>query len=135
MSEVRHGPPAGRYGRDSDKGAEARTDRRLKTVGAVLGVAMLAVLGWFGVSYISGQDVSGELIKFKVVSDSEVQAHLEVRKDADAEGSCTLRAQEVSGAEVGRKQIEFGAGEDRVDRVVSLRTTSKATSAELMGCE
>ena len=63
---------------------DARTDRRLKIVGAVLGVLGLAGIGWLGVSYISGQEVSGEMIKFKVVSDRAVEVHLEVRKDAGA---------------------------------------------------
>ncbi|GAB2802234.1 DUF4307 domain-containing protein [Streptomyces daliensis] len=130
-------PPEGRYGRYGRSGDDddARTDRKLKIIGGVLGVAMLGLIGWIGVSYVSGQDVSGELIKFKVVSDTAVEAHLEVRKDAGAAGVCTLRTQEESGAEVGRKDVRIGAGEDRLDTVVTIRTTKPATSAELVGCQ
>ncbi|GGO52098.1 membrane protein [Streptomyces daqingensis] len=129
-------PPAGRYGSTGTAAErDARTDRRLKAVGAVLGVLGLAVLAWIGAGYISSQKVSGEMIKFKVVSGRTVEVHVEVRKDAETEGVCTLRALSSDGAEVGRKDVPFAAGEDRVDTVASVRTTTRATSAELMGCE
>lgn len=123
--------PEGRYGRSSDE----RADRKLKIVGSVLGVGLLALVSWFGYDYVAGQSVSGELIKFKRVSDSEVEVHLEVRKDADAAGTCTLRSRAEDGSEVGRKDVRFEKGpETRIDRVVTVRTTSSATSAELVGC-
>jgi len=130
------GLPQGRYGSTgSATERDARTDRRLKIVGAVLGVLGLAVLGWIGAGYISSQEVSGEMIKFKVVSDRTVEVHVEVRKDAGAEGVCTLRALADDGAEVGRKDVPVAAGPERVDTVASVRTTTRATSAELKGCQ
>ncbi|GAA2074065.1 DUF4307 domain-containing protein [Streptomyces albiaxialis] len=125
----------GRYGRTRGAVGEARTDRRLKITGAVLGVLMLGVIAWIGFSYVSGKDVSGEMIKFKVVSDRTVEVHLEVRKDSGVEGVCTVRALAEDGAEVGRKDVTYGKGEERVDAVTDMRTTSRATSAELVGCE
>ena len=44
MTAVRERLPEGRYGRSADE----RADRKLKIVGAVLGVALLGVIGWFG---------------------------------------------------------------------------------------
>jgi hypothetical protein len=129
------GVPDGRYGRTGSGERDARTDRRLKIVGAVLGVLALAGIAWIGAGYISGQEVSGEMIKFKVVSDRTVEVHLEVRKDAGAEGVCTLRAMSADAAEVGRKDVVIAGDKDRVDTVASVRTTARATSAELMGCE
>ena len=102
--------------------------------GAVLGVLFLVGVAWIGFSYVTGQSVSGELIKFRVASDRSVQMHLEVRKDTDVRGVCTVRAQATDGAEVGRRDVTFAPGQDRVDTVVTLRTTSRATSAELVGC-
>ncbi|MGP3954153.1 DUF4307 domain-containing protein [Streptomyces sp. 7N604] len=122
---------AARYGRSAD----ARADRKLKIVGAVLGAALLAVIAWSGVSYIAGQDVSGELIKFKVVSDAAVEVHLEVRKDAGTPGVCTLRAQAEDGTEVGWKDLRFEERGGRVDRVGTVRTTRRATAVELVGCK
>ncbi|HZG03351.1 MAG TPA: DUF4307 domain-containing protein [Streptomyces sp.] len=127
---ARDGLPQGRYGRSGDE----RADRRLKAVGAVLGVVFLAVIGWFGVSYVGGTQVSGELIKFDVVSDREVAVHLEIRKDADVTGVCTVSSLSRDGAEVGRADFTFDQRRSRIDEVVTLRTTERATSARLVGC-
>ncbi|MER8068958.1 DUF4307 domain-containing protein [Streptomyces sp. NPDC094034] len=130
MAVVREESLRDRYGRSADQ----RADRGLKIVGAVLGVALIGLIGWFGYHYVVERSVSGELIKFKRVSATEVEAHLEVRKDRDATGSCTLRSLAESGAEVGRLDVRFGAGETRIDRVVTVRTTGSATSTELLAC-
>ncbi len=131
MSAVREELPEGRYGRSADE----RADRKLKIVGAVLGVALLGMTGWFGYDYIASQKISGELIKFDVTSDSEVQVHLEVRKDADATGTCTLRSRAEDGSEVGRVDVPVDQlGDKRIDQVVKVRTTARATSAELVEC-
>ncbi|PRH79615.1 DUF4307 domain-containing protein [Streptomyces solincola] len=130
MSTVREGLPEGRYGRSADE----RADRRLKAVGSVLGVLLLALVGWFGYHYVAGQDVSAEVIKFDASAADRVQVHLEVRKDSGATGSCTLRALAEDGGEVGRRDVRFDQPADRIDEVVSVRTTRQATSAELMGC-
>lgn len=100
----------------------------------MLGVVLLGVVGWIGYAYITGQGISAEVIKRQVVSDARVDVHLEVRKDKDAKGYCTLRAQHEDGSEVARKDFRFDDRTDRVDRVLSLRTTSRATSVELLGC-
>ncbi|MEU6989670.1 DUF4307 domain-containing protein [Streptomyces sp. NPDC046465] len=126
------GLPEGRYGRS--RTADEAADRKLKIIGAVLGVLLLGMVGWFGYDYIDGTKVSGEVIKFDVVSDHAVEAHLEVRKDSDARGYCTLRSQAESGAEVGRADFRFDQRTDRIDQTVTLRTTGKATNVELLGC-
>ncbi|MFJ3581407.1 DUF4307 domain-containing protein [Streptomyces sp. NPDC090127] len=130
MSAVRERLPEGRYGRSADE----RADRKLKIAGAVLGVLFLGLMGWFGWHYVVDSRISAETIKFDVVSDTEVQLHLEVRKDVDAQGVCTLRSRSEDGAEVGRKDVRFDQAEGRIDTVVSIRTTARATSAELIGC-
>ncbi|MEV6397767.1 DUF4307 domain-containing protein [Streptomyces sp. NPDC051907] len=131
MTAVREELPEGRYGRSADQ----RADRKLKIVGAGLGVGLLAMIGWFGYDYIAGQKISAEVIKFDVASDSEVQVHLEIRKDENTAGTCTLRSRAQDGAEVGRLDVRVDQrGESRVDEVVKVRTTARATSAELVGC-
>ena len=133
MAEPQLPLPEGRYGRSASQ--EARTDRRLKIVGGCLGAAALGLIGCIGFGHISaGNEVNAEHIKFKVVSAVEVQAHLEVRKDRDLTGVCTVRALAEDKAEVGRKDFTFEQAESRIDKVVSLRTTDLATSAQLIGC-
>ncbi|MER5735970.1 MULTISPECIES: DUF4307 domain-containing protein [unclassified Streptomyces] len=130
MSAVDEQLPEGRYGRSADE----RADRKLRIAGAVLGTLFLAMIGWFGWHYVVDNRISAEMIKFDVVSDSEVQVHLEVRKDEGVEGVCTLRSRSEDGAEVARKDVVVDEPGGRVDRVYSLRTTARATSAELLGC-
>ncbi|MEV7725684.1 DUF4307 domain-containing protein [Streptomyces sp. NPDC101733] len=131
MSAVREGLPEGRYGRSADE----RADRKLKIVGSGLGVVLLAVVGWIGWDYVGGQAVSAEVIKFKIASASEVKVHLEVRKDASVVGVCTLSSQDEDHTEVGRADFTIPAGEKRVDEVVTLKTTARATMVELIGCQ
>ncbi|MEU6003582.1 DUF4307 domain-containing protein [Streptomyces sp. NPDC047197] len=132
MTAVGEKIPEGRYGRS--RTADERADRKLKITGGVLGVLFLLMIGWFGYDYVSGTKVSGEVIKFEVASDSAVEVHLEVRKDADAHGYCTLRSQAEDGEEVGRADFRFDQDTGRIDKVVTLRTKARGTSAELLGC-
>ncbi|MER8222434.1 DUF4307 domain-containing protein [Streptomyces sp. NPDC094143] len=129
MTTVSTRPPEGRYGRSSDE----RADRRLKVVGAVLAVALLGLVGWFGYHYVAQSKISAEVISFEPGKES-VRVHLEVRKDAGADGYCTVRSQAEDGAEVGRADFRFDGDDTRVDQVVTLRTTSPGTTAELLGC-
>ncbi|MEV6564119.1 DUF4307 domain-containing protein [Streptomyces kronopolitis] len=130
MTAVREGLPEGRYGRSAD----ARADRKLKIIGSVLGVVLLGVIGWCGVSYISGQELSGRVIAWDAISDHAVKVHLEVVKDADDKGVCTLRSQAEDGTEVGRKDVTVDQRTGQVDTEVTLRTTKRATNAVLVGC-
>ncbi|MEU6364561.1 DUF4307 domain-containing protein [Streptomyces sp. NPDC046931] len=121
--------PEGRYGRSADE----RADRTLKIVGGVLGALLLAIVGWFAYHYVAQNKISAQVITFEAAHDS-VRIHLEVRKDADTAGYCTLRSQSADGAEVGRADFRFGGHATRIDKVVTLRTTAQGTTAELLGC-
>ncbi|MFD5141725.1 SURF1 family cytochrome oxidase biogenesis protein [Streptomyces sp. NPDC058401] len=114
---------------------DARKDRTLRIAGAVLGAAAVAFLGWSGTVYVTGQDYSGELVAFDVLSADSVEARVSVRKGADATVVCTLRSLSEAGREVGRKDIGFAEPADTVDRIVRLRTTGRATAVELVGCQ
>ncbi|WP_369233621.1 DUF4307 domain-containing protein [Streptomyces sp. R21] len=121
--------PEGRYGRSADE----RADRKLKVIGAVLGAALLVLVGWFAYYYVGGNKISAQVIAFDP-SSTAVKVHLEVRKDKDASGYCTLRSQDADGTEVGRADFRFDQRSSRIDKVVTLRTTARGTTAELLGC-
>ncbi|MFE9359088.1 DUF4307 domain-containing protein [Streptomyces olivaceoviridis] len=121
--------PEGRYGRSSDQ----RADRKLRIAGSVLGAALLALIGYFAYHYVAQNEISAEVITFQA-SDDAVKVHLEVRKDAGASGYCTVRSQSADGAEVGRADFRFSGSATRIDKVVTLRTTARGTTAELLGC-
>ncbi|MFF0382591.1 DUF4307 domain-containing protein [Streptomyces sp. NPDC004286] len=121
--------PEGRYGRSSDE----RADHRLKILGAVLGAALLVLVGYFAYHYVARNEISAQVITFQATDDS-VRVHLEVHRDADVNGYCTLRSQSADGAEVGRADFRFTGPDTRVDKVVTLRTTAKGSTAELLGC-
>ncbi|MEU6671297.1 DUF4307 domain-containing protein [Streptomyces sp. NPDC046727] len=121
--------PEGRYGRSSDE----RADRKLRIAGSVLGAALLALIGYFAYHYVAQNEISAEVITFQA-SDDAVKVHLEVRKDSGASGYCTVRSQSADGAEVGRADFRFSGPDTRIDQVVTLRTTAKGTTAQLLGC-
>jgi hypothetical protein len=126
--------PEGRYG-PSAADADARADRRLKITGGVLGAGLLAFLAWAGVAYIGGQQVTGELTGFTVLSDTEVEATVQVRKPAGTAGVCTVRSQAADGLEVGRADFRFDEHGEVLHTAVTLKTTGRATSAELLRCD
>ncbi|MEU9476247.1 DUF4307 domain-containing protein [Streptomyces sp. NPDC048191] len=121
--------PEGRYGRSSDE----RADHKLKIAGTVLGAALLALVGYFAYHYVVESKISAQVITFDA-TDNAVKVHLEVHKDSGTDGYCTLRSQAADGSEVGRADFRFNGSATRIDRVVTLRTTAKGTTAELLGC-
>ncbi|MEV6839351.1 DUF4307 domain-containing protein [Streptomyces sp. NPDC051133] len=129
MSTASTRPPEGRYGRSSDE----RADRKLKVAGAVLGAALLALVGYFAYHYVVESKISAQVITFQSTDDA-VEVHLEVHKDSGTDGYCTLRSQGADGSEVGRADFRFTGAATRIDKVVTLRTTAKGTTAELLGC-
>ncbi|MEU5428823.1 DUF4307 domain-containing protein [Streptomyces olivoreticuli] len=130
MAAAREGLPDGRYGRSADQ----RADRKLKIVAAVLGVALAGVLVWFGVHYLTKTDVSAQLIRSKPMTDTSVQAVLEVRKNKGDTGVCTLRSLGSDGSEVGRVDVTLDRREDHFTERVTFRTTRHAAATELEGC-
>lgn len=57
-----------------------------------------------------------------------------MRKTEGTAGSCTVRSQGEDGAVVGVADFPVPAAGTGYDAVVSLRTTARGTTAELLGC-
>ncbi|WP_052069463.1 DUF4307 domain-containing protein [Streptacidiphilus albus] len=121
--------PTGRYGMDL-----AEKDRRIHRV--YLAVVVLAVLlmGALTAVYVMGSPVNGEVETFQVVSASEVQIHLQVTKNADQDGSCTVRSRDANGNVVGQTTVNVPKALSTWDTIVNLRTTSLGTTGELVSC-
>ncbi|MFG2940044.1 DUF4307 domain-containing protein [Streptomyces sp. NPDC048282] len=121
--------PEGRYGGTSDE----RADRRLRTAGVILGALLLVLLGYWAYHYVVESRISAQVVTFDASADA-VKVHLEVHKDSGTTGYCTLRSQAADGSEVGRADFRFTGSATQIDRVVTLRTTARGTTAELLGC-
>lgn len=136
MTALQPGPapslPEGRYGGGAD--ADARADRRLRAAAIVLGALVLAAVGWFGWRSLSGGRISAQVISFQAVSDTSLRIHLEVHKGAGQVAVCTLRSQDSDHNEVGRKAVRLARHSADIDTVVTLRTTARGTTGELVGC-
>lgn len=123
--------PEGRYSRGSDREA----DRKLRIAAVVCGVLFLGLIAWLGASYlIKATTINGTVPTFQVVSDSEVQLQLSVRKSNGTAGVCTVRSQGVDKAVVGQSDFPVPAAGGSYDAVVTLKTTARGTTAELLGC-
>ncbi|MGW4383148.1 DUF4307 domain-containing protein [Kitasatospora sp. NPDC004531] len=124
-------PPAGRYSRTDDRAA----DRRLRIAGVVCGVLLVGLIAWLGTSYLLRETkLNGAVPTFQPVSDTEVQLQLSVRKSEGTSGVCTVRSQGADGAVVGQSDFQVPAEGTSYDKVVTLRTTSRGSTAELLGC-
>ncbi|MFC8449636.1 DUF4307 domain-containing protein [Kitasatospora sp. NPDC057223] len=123
--------PEGRYGRTGDREA----DRRLKAVGAACAVVLLLVVGWFGASYLLRETkMNGLVPTFQAVSDSEMQINLQVSKSDGTAGTCTVRSQSADGAVVGLSDFQVPAAGTSYQALLTLRTTARGTTAQLLGC-
>lgn len=135
MAAARSGPagsaPAGRYGADAD----ARADRGLRVAAVVFGVLVAAGVGLYGYSTLGGDKVSAQVVAFEAQSDQVMQIHLEVHKGADSVALCTVRSVDEEHDEVGRKDVRIAGHGRQVDTVVTLRTTARGTTGELVGCK
>ncbi|GAA0392354.1 DUF4307 domain-containing protein [Streptomyces luteireticuli] len=131
MAAQREALPEGRYGRSADE----RADRKLKIVGGVLGAVLLALVGWMAVHYITkSSEVNAQLIRSKTMSDTSVQAVIEVRKGKDEKAVCTLRSRAYDGSEVSRLDVPLDRAEEHFTERVTLRTTARARFTDLEGC-
>ena len=104
-------------------------------VAAVLTAVGLGWLGWVAFFH-STPAASSELVAWEVVDDRSVTARVSVvRRDADVEATCLLRAQAEDHTVVGESTFRVGpGGSARAVYRVEVRTERPATSVDLAGC-
>lgn len=120
--------PVGRYGTDP-----AVTERRTRRVYLAVLALVLAVIAVIGANYVLKPSFDGEVVSFDV-TDTTVQIHLQVSKPAGTAGSCTVRSRDANGNEVGRVDVPLPRQPSSYATVVTLRTSARGTTGELVGC-
>lgn len=99
------------------------------TLTSIVAIVGLVWLGWVATFYGS-PPVTSEVITFKVTSDHEMQARLDVRLKDGVSASCRLRAMAEDKTAVG----EIAFTPVRGTNEVTIRTERRATSVEKIGC-
>jgi hypothetical protein len=136
MTAVQPGPapsvPEGRYG--GGAAADARADRKLRAAAIVLGSLTAIAVVFFGWRALDASKISAQVVAFQAVSDQSLEIHLEVDKGKHTDAVCTVRSEDADHDEVGRKTVHITQTGSHIDTVITLRTTARGTTGELVGC-
>jgi hypothetical protein len=100
----------------------------------VVGI-LLGWVVWAAVSYARPEVTSG-IVSWEVVDEHTATATFSVvRRAADVEASCLLRAQARDHSVVGELDVEIGPGGDPTGTLTqTLRTERRATVVDIVGC-
>jgi hypothetical protein len=122
--------PAGRYGRRR----APRRQRRWLTVAVAVVVLLAAAVVAIRLYRQYGQlDYQPTVRRLSEVSDSGISVEFEVRKPADREATCRVRARAATGEEVGYAEVDAPKG-DRVVVTVRVPTSKRPRVAEVLRC-
>ena len=110
--------------------------RRTRIALAVTGV--LALTG--AVSYIGLKQATPTLtatvLGYQVASDHAVDVRFQVdNRESSKPASCTVRARDYGGNEVGRLDVPVPAGRQTQVLSATIRTSSRAISGEVLDCQ
>ncbi len=100
---------------------------------ALVVLSFVAALAFVTVGVTRSQ-VQARLVSWDDVAADRVDMTIEVRRPADDEVQCVLRAQDVRRIDVGYAVVVIPAGSGEVSLDYSLRTLAPAYTAELLGC-
>jgi hypothetical protein len=115
-----------RYGLD-----RSATGRRLGAVALI--VAFLAVLVFVTVG-VTSNPVDSRLVAWDDVAPDRVDLTISVKRPADAEVTCVMRAQDENRIDLGYATVVLPPGDGDVLLDYSMRTIAPAYAAELLGC-
>jgi hypothetical protein len=117
---------AARYGTDRSSAGL----RVVITVVVLVFLAIIAAITW----RLATTGVQSTLVRFAVVSDSQVDVTFDLVRDGSAETTCVLRAQAENHTDVGYASVRITPGRSELQVRYPLATASRATSAEVLGC-
>jgi hypothetical protein len=115
----------------------APAPRRFRPAYAIIGVVVaVAAFGWAYVVANVGQTpgIVAQTVTFRVLDDHAVEIDYSVTKPTDRAVRCVLRALDVNFAEVARAEVTVPSGTAHVARHQQLRTSARATSAQVKDC-
>jgi Domain of unknown function (DUF4307) len=109
--------------------------RVLVAIAVLLAGACLSWVAWVVLEH--GRPlVQSDLVGFETLDDHKIAATFAVvRRDADVEAACLLRAVAADHTVVGELDVTVGPGGDTAQTLVrSVRTERAATSVDVVGC-
>lgn len=106
----------------------------LPLIAGVIGItAFIAALAFVTFNLVSPR-VTYELLAWDDVAPDRVDVTFEVRRSAEWDVYCTLRAQDESRADVGYATVAIPRGTSYAQQTYSLRTLAPAYVVEILGC-
>ncbi|MEU8815023.1 DUF4307 domain-containing protein [Actinoplanes sp. NPDC048796] len=136
MSETRTTAPVfppGRYGR-------RRSGRRRLVLPILVLVVVLAaslVLSLKLYQRFGQTDYDAQIVGWSEPTDKEMVIEFKVRVPAGGAASCTLRARDYDGFEVGRRTVVVRPepGETAIDAKETVTTTARGSVGDVLGCD
>jgi hypothetical protein len=124
--------PPGRYGRRREP---RRARRWIPAVIAVVAVVAGLALALRLHQQYGERAYDAELVRYTDVTDTQVVVHFRVSLPAGKSATCTVRARNRAGVEVGRAQVPVPPGPDRRPLITyRLATSERPVSGEIQGC-
>ncbi|MEV4509415.1 DUF4307 domain-containing protein [Dactylosporangium sp. NPDC049525] len=122
--------PPGRYGRRREP--RPRRTWLVALVAAVAAVAGLLIAVKLFQQY-GPQEYEPQVQRFYAISDDGITVDFVVRKDADKEATCRVRARSASGEEVGLAEVDVPKGPEALV-TYRLATSDRPVTVEVPAC-
>ncbi len=103
---------------------------------AVTAVGVTIGAAWAAWIALQPQPLQTEVHSYDVVSDTQIDLHLEITRDEPVAVTCSVYAQSLDHAIVGERTVEIPASTDETTRVsVEITTTDRAVTGVIRSCE
>jgi len=121
---------AARYARPS--GLSGRTRIALAVAGVL---ALTGAVSYIGLKQAT-PPLTATVLGYQVASDHAVDVRFQVdNRESSKPASCTVRARDYGGNEVGRLDVPVPAGKQTQVLSATIRTSSRAISGEVLDCQ
>ncbi len=113
-------------------GLDRRPVGRWLAIGLLL-AAFVAALAFVAVG-VTGNPIDSRMVAWEAVAADHIDMTIQVKRPAELEVTCALRAQDARRIDVGYATLVVPPGEAEVLLDYPLRTLAPASTAELLGC-